>query len=49
MRHEDAGHEFHHERQNHLRKLARGLDEAPARGWHLVSMKNDWKVIFPAP
>jgi hypothetical protein len=22
-------------------------DEAAKAGWHVISMKNDWKVIFP--
>jgi hypothetical protein len=25
----------------------RALDEAPARGWHVVSMRDDWSRIFP--
>jgi hypothetical protein len=35
-------------RQNFLAegKLDRGLDEAKAKGWTVVSMKNDWKYIF---
>ena len=24
-----------------------GLDEAKTKGWRLVDMKKDWKVIFP--
>ncbi len=24
-----------------------GLDEAAAKGWTIVSMKDDWKTIFP--
>jgi hypothetical protein len=28
--------------------LDRGLDEAAARGWAVVDMKNDWATIFPA-
>jgi hypothetical protein len=27
--------------------LDKGLDEAKARGWMVVSMKDDWKTIFP--
>ena len=27
--------------------LDRGLDEAAKRGWLVVSMKRDWKFIFP--
>jgi phosphoglycolate phosphatase-like HAD superfamily hydrolase len=47
VHHDDAGREFAYDRESHVGKLARGLDEAPARGWQLVSMKNDWKAIFP--
>ena len=28
-------------------KLDLGLDEAPRRGWLVVSMKHDWARIFP--
>jgi hypothetical protein len=26
--------------------LCAGLDEAKAKGWAVVDMKNDWKLIF---
>jgi hypothetical protein len=32
----------------HRTTLVRGLDEGPKRGWVIVDMKNDWKVIYPA-
>jgi hypothetical protein len=25
----------------------KGLDEAAAKGWMVVSMKDDWKTVFP--
>ena len=28
-------------------KLVKALEEAAQRGWTVVDMKNDWKVIFP--
>lgn len=28
-------------------KLDRGLNEASERGWTVVSMKDDWKAIYP--
>src|SRR5436190_24259481 len=28
-------------------KLDKGLDEAKAKGWTVVSMKSDWKTIYP--
>jgi len=49
VHHDDAAREVAYDRASHIGKLARGLDEAPRRGWTLVSMKNDWKVVFPAP
>ncbi len=27
--------------------LDKGLDEGSKMGWTVVSMKNDWKVIYP--
>ena len=30
-----------------LARLDKGLDEAAAKGWTVVSMKNDWKQVFP--
>ena len=29
-------------------KLDKGLDEAAAKGWTVVSMKDDWKSVFAA-
>lgn len=48
VHHDDAEREVAYDRESHIGRLARGLDEAPARGWTLVSMKNDWKRVFPA-
>jgi hypothetical protein len=33
--------------ESSIGRLDRGLDEAQARGWTVVSMKDDWKTIFP--
>jgi hypothetical protein len=27
--------------------LDKALDEAQAKGWTVVDLKNDWKTIFP--
>ena len=32
--------------QSHIGKLDKGLDEAKARGWTVVGMKEDWKKVF---
>jgi hypothetical protein len=47
LHHDDAEREFAYDRQSHFGKLARGLDEAPARGWTVISMKDDWRTVFP--
>ncbi|MBL9157492.1 MAG: haloacid dehalogenase-like hydrolase [Verrucomicrobiales bacterium] len=46
IHHTDAEREFAYDRESHVGKLARGLDEAPQRGWSLIDMKSDWKTIF---
>jgi hypothetical protein len=33
-------------RDSHVGKLDKALDEAKAKNWTVVSMKNDWKKIF---
>lgn len=47
VHHDDAEREFAYDREAGLARLARGLDEGPKRGWTLVSMKKDWKRVFP--
>ena len=47
VHHDDADREWAYDRGSPIGKLERGLDEAAKRGWVLVSMKNDWKKIFP--
>jgi phosphoserine phosphatase len=47
VHHDDAAREFAYDRESKIGRLARGLDEAEERGWRVVSMKNDWKQIYP--
>jgi hypothetical protein len=47
VHHTDAGREFAYDRESHIGKLDKGLDEAPARGWTVISMKDDWARIHP--
>ena len=49
VRHDDAEREFAYDRKSHVGQLDRALDEAGPRGWAVVSMKADWKVIFAPP
>lgn len=47
VHHDDGTREWAYDRQSKIGTLSKGLDEAPKRGWVIVSMKNDWKKIFP--
>ena len=49
VHHDDDVREYAYDRESHVGKLARGLDEAPKRGWTVVSIKDDWRTIFPPP
>jgi hypothetical protein len=48
VHHDDAEREFAYDRQSPVGRLNRGLDEGPRRGWILVSMKADWRRVYPA-
>jgi phosphoglycolate phosphatase-like HAD superfamily hydrolase len=48
VHHTDAEREYAYDRDSHIGQLARGLDEAPKRGWIVVDMKQDWNAVFPA-
>ena len=47
VHHNDSDREWAYDRKSHIGKLDKGLDEATERGWTIVSMKSDWKTIFP--
>ena len=47
VHHTDAEREWAYDRASHIGRLDKGLDEAKAKGWTVVSMKDDWKTIFP--
>ena len=49
VHHTDAEREWAYDRDSHIGQLVRGLDEAPKRGWVIVDMKRDWRVIYPEP
>jgi phosphoglycolate phosphatase-like HAD superfamily hydrolase len=48
VHHTDAEREWAYDRTSSFGRLDKALDEARAKGWTIVSMKDDWKVIFPA-
>jgi len=47
VHHTDAEREWAYDRDSSIGRLVRGLDEGPKRGWVIVDMKSDWKVIYP--
>jgi hypothetical protein len=48
VHHTDAAREWAYDRDSHIGRLDRGLDEAPARGWLVVDMAADWATVWPA-
>jgi phosphoglycolate phosphatase-like HAD superfamily hydrolase len=47
VHHTDADREWSYDRQSHIGKLDKALDEATAKGWIVVDMKQSWKVVYP--
>ena len=47
VHHDDAEREFAYDRESHIGKLDKGLDEGPKRGCFIVSMKDDWNRMDP--
>jgi phosphoserine phosphatase len=47
VHHTDAEREWAYDRESHIGKLDKGLDEAAERGWTVVDMKSDWNRVFP--
>ena len=47
VHHTDAEREWAYDRTSHIGRLDKALDEALAKGWTVVDMKQDWKTIFP--
>ena len=49
VHHTDAVREYAYDRNSPVGRLDKAVDAAPANGWIVVSMKDDWKTIFPKP
>jgi len=47
VHHDDAEREVAFDRASHIGRLDKALDEAAAKGWTVVSMKREWKAVFP--
>ena len=47
VHHTDSIREWAYDRKSSIGRLDKGLDEANAKGWTVIDMKNDWKVVYP--
>jgi hypothetical protein len=47
VHHTDAEREWAYDKESHIARLSEGMDEAIEKGWTIVDMKNDWRVIYP--
>jgi len=47
VHHTDAQREWAYDRDSHIGRLDKALDEANRRGWTVVDMKEDWNTIYP--
>jgi len=47
VHHTDAAREYEYDRKSSVGRLDAALDEATAKGWTVVSMKDDWNTVFP--
>ncbi len=47
VHHTDAEREWAYDRESHIGRLGRALDEAASHDWTVVDMRQDWKVIYP--
>jgi phosphoglycolate phosphatase-like HAD superfamily hydrolase len=46
VHHTDGEREWAYDRNSHIGKLDKALDEANVKGWTVVDMKRDWKRVF---
>jgi hypothetical protein len=47
VHHDDAECEWAYDRKSDIGRLEKAWGEANAKGWTVVSMKNDWNRVFP--
>ena len=47
VHHTDADREWAYDRESHVGKLDKGLDEAAAKGWTVAGIKEHWSTIYP--
>jgi hypothetical protein len=47
LHHTDAEREWAYDKNSSVGRLDKGLVEANEKGWTVIDMKNDWKVVYP--
>lgn len=47
VRHTDAEREWAYDRESHVGRLDKALDEAQEHGWVVVDMADDWRAVYP--
>jgi len=47
LHHTDSVREWAYDRDSHIGRLDQGLDQAMEKGWTVIDMEKDWKVIYP--
>lgn len=47
LRHDDSQREYQYDRQSSIGRLDKALDEARRRGWTVVSVREDFRRVFP--
>lgn len=47
VRHTDGEREWAYDRKSSVGRLDAALDEAGRRGWTVIDMKRDWRVVYP--
>ena len=48
VHHTDKEREFAYDRDSHIGRLDKALDEAAKNGWTVVDMTKDWKQVYPS-
>ncbi len=48
VHHTDTDREYAYDRDSHVGKLDKALNQADANDWIIVDMKKDWKTVFPS-
>jgi len=46
VHHTDSIREWAYDRDSHIGRFNKGLDEANEKGWNVVNMKDDWEIIL---